>query len=166
MRTIRASFAAIAALALSPACATDNVAPTSDDAGPDVPGLEDDFARAARDTGVPADLLKAVAYVETQWQMVDGHDEHEGRPGGAGIFGLWGENLTAAAAAVGHDEAKVRVDEKLASRPARRGSPSWRTSTACPATTSRRGARCSPTSPRTRTTMRARRTWSASCASS
>jgi N-acetyl-anhydromuramyl-L-alanine amidase AmpD len=113
MRTIRASFAAIAALALSPACATDNVAPLPDDSGPDVPGLEDDFARAARDTGVPAELLKAVAYVETQWQMVDGHEEHEGRPSGAGIFGLWGENLTAAAAALGADEAKVRVDEKL-----------------------------------------------------
>ena len=75
MRTIRASFAAIAALALSPACATDDPAPVPDEAGPDTPGLDDDFAREARATGVPADLLKAVAYVETQWQMVDGHDE-------------------------------------------------------------------------------------------
>jgi N-acetyl-anhydromuramyl-L-alanine amidase AmpD len=112
MRTLRASFAAIAALALSPACATDNVDPVVDD-GPDTPGLDDDFDRASRASGVPADLLKAVAYIETQWQMVDGHDEHEGRAPGAGIFGLWGENLTAAAAAMRQDEDAVRHDEKL-----------------------------------------------------
>jgi hypothetical protein len=111
MRTIRASFAAIAALALSPACATDDVDVI--DEGPDTPGLDDDFARASRASDVPADLLKAVAYVETGWQMVDGHDEHEGRAPGAGIFGLWGENLTAAAAAVRSDEDMVRHDEKM-----------------------------------------------------
>lgn len=111
MRTIRHKLAAIAALALAPACATDDAAPI--DEGPDTPGLDDDFARASRASGVPADLLKAVAYVETQWQMVDGHDEHEGRPPGSGIFGLWGENLTAAAAAVKSDEDAVRHDEQL-----------------------------------------------------
>jgi len=107
MKILRASLAAAAALALSPACATDD--PVAD--GPDTPGLDDDFARASRASGVPADLLKAVAYVETRWQMVDGFDEHEGRPAGAGIFALWGENLTAAAAAVGSDEDTVRHDE-------------------------------------------------------
>ncbi len=111
MRTIRHKLAAIAALALAPACATDDVAPIDD--GPDTPGLDDDFARASRASGVPADLLKAVAYVETQWQMVDGHEEHEGRPAGAGIFGLWGDNLAAAAAAIKSDEDAVRHDEKL-----------------------------------------------------
>jgi hypothetical protein len=110
MRTIRASFAAIAALALSPACATDD--PVVPDEA-DTPGLDDDFARASHASGVPADLLKAIAYIETQWQMVDGHDEHEGRAPGAGIFGLWGENLTAAAAAVRQDEDAVRHDEGL-----------------------------------------------------
>jgi N-acetyl-anhydromuramyl-L-alanine amidase AmpD len=105
----RASFAAIAALALAPACAT---AEDPVDEGPDQPGLDDDFARASRASGVPADLLKAVAYVETQWQMVDGADEHEGRPAGAGIFALWGDNLTAAAAAIRSDEDTVRHDEK------------------------------------------------------
>lgn len=108
MRTINPVIAALAALSLS-ACATaDDPVPD----GPDVAGLDDDFARAARTSGVPADLLKAVSYVETQWHMVDGHDEHEGRPPGAGIFGLWGDNLTAGAAAIGHDEDLVRHDEK------------------------------------------------------
>jgi hypothetical protein len=82
------------------------------DEGPDAPGLDDNFARASQATGVPADLLKAVAYVETQWQMVDGQDEHEGRPAGAGIFGLWGDNLTAAAAAIHSDVDTVRHDER------------------------------------------------------
>lgn len=113
MRTLRASFAAIAALALTPACATDAPPGPAPVDGPDAPGLDDDFARASSASGVPADLLKAVAYVETQWQMVDGHDEHEGRAPGAGIFGLWGENLTAAAAALGKDADEVRYDEKL-----------------------------------------------------
>lgn len=123
MRTLRASIAAIAALALSPACATDDIDTVPVDDGPDTPGLDDDFARASRATGVPADLLKAVAYVETQWQMVDGHDEHEGRPAGGGIFALWGENLTAAAAELRSDEDTVRHDEKasLAAGAARLG---------------------------------------------
>jgi len=110
MRIPRAFIAAIAALALSPACATGDD-PTVPD-GPDVPGLDDDFARASYASGVPADLLKAVAYVETRWQMVDGADEHEGRPAGGGIFGLWGENLTSGAAALRQDEDTVRHDEK------------------------------------------------------
>lgn len=120
MRTLRLSLAAplagplaaLAALALTPACAI----ATEDGAalgGPDAPGLDDDFARAAEASDVPADLLKAVAYVETQWQMVDGQAEHEGRPAGGGVFGLWGENLTRGAAAIGRDEAAVRRVEAL-----------------------------------------------------
>jgi N-acetylmuramoyl-L-alanine amidase len=116
MRILRASFAAIAALALSPACATDDADPVPVDDGPDTPGLDDDFARASREFGVPADLLKAVSYVETQWQMVDGQDEHEGRPAGGGVYGLWGENLTAAAAAIRSDVDTVRYDEKTSLR--------------------------------------------------
>ncbi|HWO25504.1 MAG TPA: N-acetylmuramoyl-L-alanine amidase [Kofleriaceae bacterium] len=116
MRILRASFAAIAALALSPACATDDTGPVPVDEGPDTPGLDDDFARASREFGVPADLLKAVSYVETQWQMVDGQDEHEGRPAGGGVYGLWGENLTAAAAAIKSDVDTVRYDEKASLR--------------------------------------------------
>jgi hypothetical protein len=111
MRTRPAPFAAIAALTFASACATDD-APVLVDEGPDAAGLDDNFERVAAASGVPADLLKAVAYVETGWQMVAGEDEHEGRPAGAGIFGLWGENLTAAAAAIHKDEATVRSDER------------------------------------------------------
>ena len=110
MRIFPAPLAAIAALSFASACATDD--PVIADEGPDAPGLDDNFERVSRASGVPVDLLKAVAYVETRWQMVAGEDEHEGRPAGAGIFGLWGENLAAAAAAIGRGEDVVRGDER------------------------------------------------------
>lgn len=71
--------------------------------------LDDDFESAARQFGVPADLVKAVSYVETHWHMVVGAEEHEGRPAGAGLFALWGENLTAGAAAAGLDTESARL---------------------------------------------------------
>ncbi|MGN6104830.1 MAG: golvesin C-terminal-like domain-containing protein [Kofleriaceae bacterium] len=110
MRNLTACLAAMAALSLN-ACATDG--DVDDDQsvdGQEKDGLDDDFARAARTHGVPADLLKAVSYVETQWQAVEGHEEHEGRPSGVGVFGLWGGNLTAGAAAAGLEVDAVRTD--------------------------------------------------------
>ena len=71
--------------------------------------LDDDFESAAHQFGVPADLVKAVSYVETRWHMVVGAEEHEGRPAGAGLFALWGENLTAGAAAAGLDTESARL---------------------------------------------------------
>ncbi len=108
MRNLRIVLAALAALSLAPACSVDDSVTVDDDT--ERPGLDDDFSRAARTAGVPADLLKAVAFVETQWQMVDGHDEHEGRPSGAGVFALWGDNLTAGAAAAQVDPEAARLD--------------------------------------------------------
>jgi hypothetical protein len=109
MRNVAPSIAAVAAaFTFAVGCATDEQVAVEED-GPDVPGLDDDFARAAKRTGVPADLLAAVSYVETQWQMVDGHEEHEGRPAGAGLFALWGDNLAAGVAA-GIDEAAIASD--------------------------------------------------------
>src|SRR5688572_16818018 len=86
MRDTTRVLAALAALSVFPAC-TDQAIEA------DRPGLDDDFDRAARATGVPADLLAAVSYVETQWQSVAGEEEHEGRPAGVGYFALWGDNL-------------------------------------------------------------------------
>jgi hypothetical protein len=89
MRDFTRVLAAVAALSVVPACTTGDE--SIDDS--DRPGLADDFDRASRATGVPADLLAAVSYVETQWQEVTGEEEHEGRPAGTGYFALWGENL-------------------------------------------------------------------------
>jgi N-acetyl-anhydromuramyl-L-alanine amidase AmpD len=111
MMRFRTSVEAMAALCLL-ACATEPSGRPDELAAdtPDVPGLDDDFARAARATGVPADLLKAISYVETRWQMVEGHDDHDGRPAAYGLFALWGDNLTAGAAAANVDEAAARTD--------------------------------------------------------
>ncbi len=103
---IRALFAAAAAISFIPSCAVDDE--IIDDT--DKPGYDDDFVRAARTHDVPVDLLKAIAYVETQWQMVVGEPEHEGRPSGAGMFALWGDNLTAGAAAAQVDPEAARMD--------------------------------------------------------
>ncbi len=101
----RALAAALAASFLMSGCSTDDVRV---DDGFETPGFDDDFAFAARTYAVPADLLKAIAYVETSWQMVDGEAEHEGQHAGAGLFGLSGENLVQGAAAAGIDENDAR----------------------------------------------------------
>lgn len=104
---IRAYGVAVAALSLF-AC-TDEISP--DGADPSrTPGLDDDFAAAARARDLPVDLVKAVAYVETRWNMVAGETEHEGRPAGAGVFALWGDNLSLGAAAAGVTEDAARTD--------------------------------------------------------
>jgi hypothetical protein len=72
-----------------------------DDAHEQTATLDDDFEHASRVHGVPVDLLKAISYVETRWQMVAGEDEHEGRPAGSGLFALHGDNLVAGAEAAG-----------------------------------------------------------------
>ena len=89
MRDFTRVLAAMAALSVVSACAVDE----DQSVDTDVAGYDDDFARASRATGVPADLLAAVSYVETQWQDVSGEEEHEGRPAGIGLFALWGDNL-------------------------------------------------------------------------
>lgn len=102
-------LAATAALSVFSACVD------SDDANnnpSDQPGYDDDFARASRTTGVPRDLLAAVAYVETQFQDVAGEEEHEGRPAGVGLFALWGENLVGGDASI--DGAAARLAQLAA----------------------------------------------------
>lgn len=75
------------------------------------PGLEDKFEAAARTHDVPVELLKAVAYVETGWQHVEGEHDELGRDAGGGVFGLWGDNLERGARAAGLDVAEVLVDK-------------------------------------------------------
>src|SRR5688572_3654235 len=108
----RALIAAVAALCL-PSCTTELADPVEEhDATVD---LEDSFAEAARTFDVPVDLLKAISYVETRWQNVDGTDEL-GRPAAAGVMGLWGDNLArgAAAAGIGEDDARTETDANIA----------------------------------------------------
>jgi hypothetical protein len=96
----RASFAALAALCVA-SCTTSST-----------PDSGDDFENAARAYDVPVDLLKAIAYVETRWQPVVGEPGEFERPTGAGVFALWGDNLSRGAAAAGLTENAVRTDNR------------------------------------------------------
>jgi len=120
MRNIRAGLAAVAAFCL-PSCTADDQVTVPDDDHLATPGLDDDFAAAERDHGVPADLLKAISYVETQWQMVDGQDEHDAGRQGSGLFALWGDNLVTGAIAAGvtEDAARHDLDANIATAAAR-----------------------------------------------
>jgi hypothetical protein len=115
---MRASAFVAAAAAFGFGCSTPEL---PDDAHEQTPTLDDDFDHAARVHGVPADLLKAISYVETRWQMVIGEDEHEGRPAGSGLFGLFGDNLAAGAEAAGvtTDAALYELDASMAAGAAR-----------------------------------------------
>ncbi len=100
---------ALLALGFAFACSTDEptdaLPPTEDTAG-----YDDDFARAAADHDVPVELLKAIAYVETGWNMVRGEEEHDGHEPASGIFALRGDNLALGAAAAGVSEDLARTD--------------------------------------------------------
>lgn len=119
IRNLRVIGVAAAALSFSATACTDAVPDDQDPAS--TPGLDDDFEAAARAHDVPVDLLKAISYVETRWHMVDGEVEHEGRPAGAGLLGLSGDNLAlgAQAAGVSVEEARTDVTANLAAAAAR-----------------------------------------------
>ena len=104
MKGTRALIAALAALCL-PSCTTDASVESDTSLV-----LDDHFDAAARAFDVPVDLLKAISYVETRWQHVAGEEHDLGRPAGAGVFGLWGENLDRGAAAAGVERDAVRDD--------------------------------------------------------
>ncbi|WP_257462096.1 golvesin C-terminal-like domain-containing protein [Archangium lipolyticum] len=71
--------------------------------------LDGFFAQAAADFRVPADLLKAVSYTETRWEMVKGEQEFEGMPAAYGLMGLRGANVAEGARLAGVSEEAVRT---------------------------------------------------------
>jgi len=68
------------------------------------------FVAAGSEAGVPAAVLRAIGYVETRWQMVDGHEEFDGVPAAHGVMALRGERLRTGAYRAGLDERDVRRD--------------------------------------------------------
>jgi N-acetyl-anhydromuramyl-L-alanine amidase AmpD len=68
------------------------------------------FGQAAREFNVPADLLKAISFTETRWQMVRGEQEFEGMPAAFGVMALRGEQLERGAALAGVSAEAVRTD--------------------------------------------------------
>jgi N-acetyl-anhydromuramyl-L-alanine amidase AmpD len=66
------------------------------------------FDRAAAEFGVPVDLLKAVGFAETGWQMVRGESEFPGQPRAFGVMALRGALLDRGAALAGVSAAEAR----------------------------------------------------------
>ncbi|MGQ0714391.1 MAG: golvesin C-terminal-like domain-containing protein [Gemmatimonadaceae bacterium] len=91
-----------------PTRATGPVASAPIDAGP----LETHFENAAREFGVPAGLLKAIAFTETRMQMVRGTAEFEGQAPAYGVMALRGERLSRGAALAGATVERVQSDPR------------------------------------------------------
>jgi N-acetyl-anhydromuramyl-L-alanine amidase AmpD len=75
-------------------------------------GLDEMFSRSAEEFDVPEELLKAIAWVETQWHMVLADEEaHPHGPNPAhGIMALRGEQVRDGAELAGVDEWDVEND--------------------------------------------------------
>jgi N-acetyl-anhydromuramyl-L-alanine amidase AmpD len=68
------------------------------------------FSAVGAEFRVPAALLRAISYVETRWQMVEGHEEFPGLPAAYGLMALRGNRLRDGARRAGLPEASVRGD--------------------------------------------------------
>ena len=76
----------------------------------DLVPLDTVFARAAAEFSVPAPLLEAIAYTETRWEMVEGHEEFEGVAPAFGVMALRGDRLREGARLAGVTEPEVQTD--------------------------------------------------------
>ena len=70
--------------------------------------LDRTYHAAAAETGVPADLLAAVGYVQTRWQQVAGEAEFDGAVTRTGVMGLVPDAIDRGAALTGYSADDVR----------------------------------------------------------
>jgi len=70
--------------------------------------LDSIFATAGAEFGVPVELLKAIGYVETRWEMVEGHPEF-GQPAAYGVMALREDVIARAAKLASVSEAEARL---------------------------------------------------------
>lgn len=91
---------------------TDGPSPAAvtDPASAPVTDLDLMFEDAAAEYDVPASLLKAIGFVETRWQMIEGEEEFEGMPPAYGIMALRGERLERGADLAGVSVEEARTD--------------------------------------------------------
>ena len=80
--------------------------PPPSDPGEYLEGIDGEFLAAADEFSVPVSILKAVGYVESQWQMVAGQVEFDGQAPAFGTMGLRGEHLRRGAELLGVPELK------------------------------------------------------------
>lgn len=118
-RVARVAGLLSAAVLLTLAACRDGTSPTGLIAppGPGTPAasasrLDSSFTLAAREFGVPADLLRAISYTETRFQMVDGQQEFEGMAPAKGVMALRGDHLTRGAALAHVTVAEASTDER------------------------------------------------------
>lgn len=115
MSSFRQSVSGVlVALALS-ACGVEGEAvvepaPVEQGARPEQAGLDPLFEQAGEEFGVPAELLKAISYTETRWELVRGTVEFESLPGAWGLLGLRGEALERGAALAGVSVEAARTE--------------------------------------------------------
>jgi N-acetyl-anhydromuramyl-L-alanine amidase AmpD len=121
MHPFRKPLVAAAAAALSlaacgpqeptstPAAIEDSRTPTQREAERTPYELDAAFAKAAIEFNVPADLLKAISYTETRFEMVEGAQEFEGMSAAYGLMALRGERLSEGARLAGVSEEAVRT---------------------------------------------------------
>jgi N-acetyl-anhydromuramyl-L-alanine amidase AmpD len=74
--------------------------------------LDEEFAMAAEEWDVPVGLLQAIAWENTRWQMVEGHEEFEGQPPLHGIMGIPADRIEIAAAVLETDWYMVQYDRQ------------------------------------------------------
>ncbi|MDC0672082.1 golvesin C-terminal-like domain-containing protein [Nannocystis radixulma] len=90
----------------------DPVDPPEADPGEYLEGIEGEFIRASEEFGVPVSILKAVAYVESRWEMVEGQVEFEGRDAAFGVMALRTTNQERAADLLGVEADEIRTDRE------------------------------------------------------
>jgi N-acetyl-anhydromuramyl-L-alanine amidase AmpD len=71
--------------------------------------LDGVFAQAAAEFRVPADLLKAISYTQTRFEMVKGEVEFEGMPAAYGLMALRGAQIDEGARLAGVSAEAVRT---------------------------------------------------------
>jgi hypothetical protein len=100
------------------ACVPSSDRPHSGRLGVEIPEVEESsplaliFDDAAAETGVPADVLKALAFVETGLTPADGEVEFDGQDAPYGLFALSGARLERAAALAGFTVDQVKSDPR------------------------------------------------------
>lgn len=86
--------------------------PVPADPGEFLRGIEEEFEDAADEFDVPISVLKAVAYVATQWQMVAGEAEFEDQPLAFGVMALQDQQLRQGSQLLGIAEDDVKHDRE------------------------------------------------------
>lgn len=74
------------------------------------PVFDAEFRQAAEEFNVPMAALKSAAFVNSRYEMVQGHEEFEGRPASFGVMGISADQLDTLAAEIGSTPELIKTD--------------------------------------------------------